>query len=115
VLVALAGLGSVSAVVVGVPLGLALAVSGTLRRRWLLLFSASLPLYVEVLLVVAASAMFGGFAWRGHPLELVLLILGGAAGVRARLVLQRIGTVESEDPPEPVESEDPPETPEETT
>lgn len=83
VLALLALLGSVVGLVVAVPsaLGLALACAypGVARP---LLYLGMLPALAEVLLVIVAASMFGGFRWAGGPVEtplLLLAILGGGA------------------------------------
>jgi len=86
----LALLGSVVAIVCGVPLAVGAAWATTVARprRGLVLLPAALPLLVQAMVAVTAASAFG-FRWRGGTIEGVLLVLLAITGIGA-VVLVRL-------------------------
>ncbi len=84
-------LGNVAAIVCGVPLVVGTALATTIARpalRGLVLLPAVLPLLVQAMVLITASAAFG-FRWRGGVIEGLLLVLMTVAGIGA-IVLVRL-------------------------
>ncbi len=84
---------SVLGLVVGVPLACGVVAAGAAPPglgRWALLFAGRLSLWIEVLLVAAASASFG-FRWEGGALETASLALLVGSGLAAGALVRRAG------------------------
>ncbi len=84
---ALAVMADVLGFVIAAPICLGLAAGVLQKRGWLTLLVARVPLYLEILLVIAASAAFGGFRWRGEFLPTALAGVAVVAGVVAGMRL----------------------------